>query len=153
MALVIRNGLQRHIPTLLDKFFNNDAFDKLSSDLSSTSTTLPAVNIKETPDAFEVEMAAPGMRKEDFTIELDGQQLMIRSEKNNEWEQREGDRYYLREFSYQSFERNFKLAKEVVDSDKIKASYDNGMLRLFIPKKMKQNSILQEGLMSCKFYW
>ena len=80
-------------------------------------------------------MAAPGMEKKDFKIELDGHTLTISSEIQNEQEQKEGENYNRREFSYQSFFRTFHLPKEVVDADKIKASYENGLLRLEIPKK------------------
>jgi HSP20 family protein len=80
-------------------------------------------------------MAAPGMKKNDFRVELDGNTLTITSEKNNETENKEGDRYVRREFSYQSFQRTFQLQKNVVDVDKIEARYENGVLRLLIPKK------------------
>ena len=80
-------------------------------------------------------MAAPGMNKDDFKVELDGNLLTIVSEKNQENEVKEGERYSRREFSYQSFQRSFQLPKEVVDADKIEAKYENGVLRLLIPKK------------------
>jgi HSP20 family protein len=93
------------------------------------------VNIKETNDAFDVEVAAPGMKKDDFKVELDGNMLTISSEKTDEANEKEGERYSRREFSYQSFQRTFQLPKDVVDSDKIEARYENGLLHLVIPKK------------------
>jgi HSP20 family protein len=102
---------------------------------SSTNTTIPAVNIKETNDHFEVEMAAPGMSKNDFKVELDGNTLIITSEKQQEKEEKENERYTQKEFSYQAFQRTFQLAKDVVDLDKIQAKYENGVLNLVIPKK------------------
>lgn len=93
------------------------------------------VNIKETNENFEVEMAAPGMNKEDFKVELDGNILKITSEKKDENEVKEGERYSTREFSYQSFQRSGELTKKVVDADKIEAKYENGVLRLSIPKR------------------
>lgn len=102
---------------------------------SSTGTSLPAVNIRETVEGFEVEMAAPGMSKNDFSIELDNNLLTISSEKKNEQEQKEGSRFTRKEFSYQAFKRTFSLPKEVVDDDKIRARYENGVLHLSIPKK------------------
>jgi HSP20 family protein len=102
---------------------------------SSTNTTIPAINIAETPDNFEVEMAAPGMTKNDFRVELDGNRLTISSEKNEEKELKEGERYTRKEFSYQSFQRTFQLPRDVVDADKIEAKYENGVLHLIIPKK------------------
>jgi HSP20 family protein len=93
------------------------------------------VNIKETPENFEVEVAAPGMNKKDFKIQLDGNMLIISSEKTNTQQENENEKYTRREFSYQSFYRTFNLAKEVVDVDKIQAKYENGLLQLLIPKK------------------
>ena len=82
-----------------------------------------------------MEMAAPGMKKNDFKIELEGNLLNISSETSNQTEEKEGDRYSRREFSYQSFQRSFTLAKDVLDAEKIKAKYEDGVLRLHIPKK------------------
>ncbi len=84
---------------------------------------------------FEVEVAAPGLKKDDFKVELDGNMLTISSEKKNEWEEKEDERYTRREFSYQSFQRSFQLPRDVVDENKIQAKYDNGVLHLVIPKK------------------
>ena len=116
-------------------FFTRDLFNWGLTNNSTTGTTIPAVNIKETANAFEVEMAAPGMTKKDFKIELDSNVLTITSEKNMEQEQKDGERYSRKEFAYQSFQRTFTLPKEVVDDDKIEARYENGVLYLVIPKK------------------
>jgi HSP20 family protein len=118
-----------------DDFFTRDLFNWGLTNNSNTGTTIPAVNIKESPNAFEVEMAAPGMTKKDFKIELDSNVLTITSEKNVEHEEKEGEKYSRKEFSYQSFQRTFTLPKEVVDEDKIEAKYENGVLYLVIPKK------------------
>jgi HSP20 family protein len=136
MTLVKRNGNQLPtFPTFFDDFFNRDLAELSRSNFSPTGTTIPAVNIKETKDAFEVEMAAPGMTKKDFTLELEDNRLTITAEKKSHNEVKEEDRHIRREFSYQSFERSFTLPKEVVDGDKIKARYEDGMLHLLIPKK------------------
>lgn len=136
MSIVKRNGRVSNysMPSLLDDFFTRDLFN-WGSDYSNSGNSMPAVNIKETAEAFEVEMAAPGMEKKDFKIELDGNMLSISSEKQNQEEQNEGENYSRREFSYQSFYRTFHLPKDVVDADKIKAKYENGLLYLTIPKK------------------
>lgn len=134
MSLIKRNDLFPGA-NLFDDFFSRDLLNWGLNNSSSTNTTIPLVNLKETADNFEVEMAAPGMSKEDFKVELDGTTLTISSEKKNESEVREGERYTRREFSYQSFQRSFQLPKEVVDADKIEAKYENGVLRLLIPKK------------------
>lgn len=121
--------------SLFDDFFSKDILNWGQNNNSTTNTTIPLVNIKETNENFEVEMAAPGMRKNDFKVELDGNVLTITSEKRDENEVKEDERYTRREFSYQSFQRSFQLPKEVVDADKIEAKYDNGVLRLVVPKK------------------
>lgn len=121
--------------SLFDDFVSKDIWNWGLANSSTTNTTLPAVNIKETAENFEVEMAAPGMNKEDFRIELEGTDLRISSEHRSENETKENERYTRREFSYQSFQRSFTLPKEVVDVDQINAKYENGVLHLLIPKK------------------
>ena len=136
MTLVKRNGnLLNPLPMLFDDFFNRDLFNWGNSNFSDTNTTIPAVNIKETAENYEVEVAAPGMTKKDFKVELDGNSLTISSERTNQKEENEGERYASKEFSYQSFQRTFTLQKDVVDMDKIQAKYENGLLHLIIPKK------------------
>lgn len=120
---------------LFDDFFSRDLWNWGLDNNSNTATTIPAVNIKETAENFEVEMAAPGMKKEDFRIELDGNTLTIASEFKNENEEKEGEHYSRREFSYQSFQRTFTLPKNVVDVEQINAKYENGVLHLLIPKR------------------
>ena len=123
------------LPLFFNDMFTKDIFNWGLGNFSNTGTTIPAVNVKETPDSFMVEMAAPGMKKDDFKIELDGTMLTISSEVQNEEENKEGEKYNRKEFSYQSFYRSFQLPKEVVDADKINARYENGVLHLQIPKK------------------
>ena len=126
---------RNNMTNLFDDFFTRDLLNWGLANNSTTNTTIPAVNIKETGEAFEVEMAAPGMRKEDFKVELDGNQLTIGSEFESQNEMREGERFTRREFSYQSFQRSFTLPKNVVDIEQIEARYENGVLRLLIPKR------------------
>jgi HSP20 family protein len=120
---------------LFDDFFTRDLLNWGLNNHSASNTTIPAVNIRETDDNFEVEMAAPGMTRNDFRVELDGNQLTITSEKKTEGDSKNEDRYTRREFSYQSFTRSFELPRDVVDADRIEARYENGLLRLVIPKK------------------
>jgi len=135
MNLIKRNG--NHLPVLpslfFDDVFGRDLFNWENNNFSTTSTTLPSVNIKETADNYEVEVAAPGMNKDDFKITLDNGQLIISSVKQNEVNSRE-ENFTRREFSYQSFQRSFVLPKNVVDEEKISARYENGLLLLSIPK-------------------
>ena len=136
MTLVKRRGsLLNPLPTLVDDFFSRDLFNWNNSNFSDTNTTIPAVNIKETPENYEVEVAAPGMTKKDFKVELDGHCLTISSQRSHQNEEREDEKYSRKEFSYQSFQRTFTLQKDVVDIDKIAARYENGLLHLLIPKK------------------
>ncbi|HEY6953964.1 MAG TPA: Hsp20/alpha crystallin family protein [Flavisolibacter sp.] len=134
MSIIKRNEIFPGL-SFFDDVFSRDLWNWGMTNNSSTNTTIPLVNIKEDNDNFLVEMAAPGMEKNDFKVELDGNLLTITSEKQNENEVKEGERYSRREFSYQSFQRSFQLPKEVVDADKIEAKYENGVLRLLIPKK------------------
>ncbi len=122
------------MPSVFDRFFENDMFDWSNRNYSNTNTTLPAVNIKEDEDGFEVEMSAPGLDKKDFKIELNKSVLTISSEKKTENETKEGQQFTRREFSYQSFSRSFTLP-ETVEGEKIKAKYENGILSVSIPKK------------------
>lgn len=140
MLIVKRNGsLLNQLPTMFDDFLNRDLFNWNSSNFSNTNTTIPAINVKETADSYEVEVAAPGMSKKDFKVQLEGNVLTISSEKNVDNEQQDGDkentRYSLREFSYESFTRTFTLQKDVVDTENIAARYEDGVLRLSIPKQ------------------
>ena len=135
MTFVKRNGnLLNQFPTLFDDFFNRDVFNWRLTNYSDTNTTIPAINLKETTDTYEVEVAAPGMNKKDFKVQLEGNILTISSEKNTE-ETNEDVKYTSREFNYQSFSRTFTLQKDVVDTEKIQAKYEDGVLHLLIPKK------------------
>jgi HSP20 family protein len=137
MSIIKRNNAfpSMTMTSLFDDLFSRDLLNWGLNNNSVTNTTIPAVNIKETKDSFDVELAAPGMRKEDFKVELDGNQLTISSERRTEEETTDENRYTKREFSYQSFQRTFQLSKDVVDADKIQARYENGLLHLVIPKK------------------
>jgi HSP20 family protein len=122
------------VPMLFDDFFSRELFNWGNSNFSNTKTTVPSVNIKETSESFEVEVAAPGMEKKDFNITLDGNLLTISSQKEHRSQNTE-DNYTRREFSYQSFQRSFELPKDVVDEEGITASYENGVLHLTVPKR------------------
>lgn len=121
-------------PSVFHRFFENDLFDWSNQNFSNTNTTLPSVNIKESDDDFEVEVAAPGFSKNDFKIELNHHLLTISSEKQVENEAKENQRFTKREFSYQSFSRSFTLPN-TTDNEKIGAKYEDGILRITIPKK------------------
>ena len=116
----------------IDSFFNNELPSVFTSNFN-TGMTLPKVNIKETGDAYVVEMAVPGLKKSDFQIDLDNHVLSISTEMKEENEQKE-DNYTRREFGYSSFKRTFTLPDSVDDS-KIDAKYEDGILNIHLPKR------------------
>lgn len=124
----------KNYPSMFDRFFENDLFDWSNRNFSTTNTTLPAVNIWETQDDFKIDVAAPGLKKEDFKIELKNELLTVSSEKKEDEKKEEGKQYSRREYSYQSFSRSFTIPS-TGDSDKVGAKYENGILTITIPKK------------------
>ncbi|WP_339611029.1 Hsp20/alpha crystallin family protein [uncultured Planktosalinus sp.] len=130
MSLIKRNQ-DNWLPSVFEDLFN----DSRLADVSQFGGTLPAVNIKETADNFQVEVAVPGKEKEDFNIELDENVLTISSEEKSEREETSEDGKYTRkEFNYKAFKRAFNLP-ETVEQDKIKATYNNGVLNIEVPKR------------------
>lgn len=93
---------------------------------------IPAANITENPNNYEVTLAAPGMKKDDFNIDVEGNMLTISAETEEKKEEKE-DKYTRKEFNYTSFSRSFTLPTWV-NKDKIDASYENGLLKLTLPK-------------------
>jgi len=93
----------------------------------------PALNIKETTDEFEIELAAPGYNKKDFEVTIDNGCLNI-SAKKEESKDEKDENYSRKEFSYSSFERSLQLPDSISD-EKIKAKYDNGILKFSLAKK------------------
>jgi HSP20 family protein len=108
-------------------------FDSDFNEFFGRRFTDPAANIIENPDSFQLELAAPGLKKEDFKINLENNILTISSEIENE-KVEEGRNYSRKEFSYGSFSRSFTLPKSI-DLEKISADYDCGILRVKLPKK------------------
>lgn len=117
---------------LFDDLFYGDLPTVFSSNFSE-GISMPKVNIKESSDAFNIEMAIPGMKKSDFEINLDNNTLSI-SAKNEKTQNEDENGYTRREFSYSSFNRDFTLP-ETVDDSKIDAQYEDGILNIFLPKK------------------
>ncbi len=125
----------RHIrPDFVDQFFGNDVFDNFfSTNLPAFKGTIPAINIIEGKDNYRIEVASPGMKKEDFRIDLENDLLTISSEQKQENEEK-NDKYMRREFSYSGFKRSFILP-DSTDAEKIEASHNNGILTVVIPKR------------------
>ncbi len=109
-----------------DEFFNTDFFEE--------DSLMPAMNVKELDDDFEIEFAAPGFSKKDFEITIDDNILNVCGEKKHEVEEKEDD-YTRKEFSYNSFRRSLTLPKSVNTEQDVKAIYKNGILRLNLHKK------------------
>ncbi|SKB61962.1 heat shock protein Hsp20 [Salegentibacter holothuriorum] len=133
MSLIKRNEAN-WLPSVFDDMFKTDWLGG-TTNVNSIGTSIPAVNIQETEDNFSVEVAAPGKTKEDFNIELNNDVLTISSEEKqkNETSEKSG-RYTRKEFSYSTFKRAFSLP-DSVDSEKISASYKDGVLTIALPKR------------------
>lgn len=121
------------MPSLLNEFFNDDLFDNFFGIIPTFKNSLPTVNIIEEKDNYRLEIAAPGLDKEDFKIDLHNDVLTISAEKKEENENK-NKKFLRREFSYCSFKRSFTLP-DTVDVDKIEAKHKNGILTITIPKK------------------
>lgn len=118
-------------PSLIDEFLGRDLLD--SAFASETGISTPAVNVIETGEDYRIEVAAPGLDKKDFTIDLDGRMLTISSQKEYKKEDKD-ERFMRREFGYTSFSRSFSLP-ESIDAEKIKANHKDGILHITIPKR------------------
>ena len=132
------------LPSIFNRFFDGDWMDWKNSNFADVDSTLPAVNIQENESDFQIELAAPGMKKEDFKIDFDNGNLIISSEFSEE--NKTGDKKYSRrEFNYRSFQRTFNIPKNLVNHEKISASYENGLLKVMLPKaeEVKQKPVRQ----------
>ena len=125
---------ENYLPSFFDRFWNNELMDWNNSNFSSTNTSLPAVNVRETNDDFFIEVAAPGMNKNDFKVNFNKNVLTISSEKENKKNETD-DKYTRREFSYQSFQRSFTVPENAINGDKISAKYNDGILVVALPKR------------------
>lgn len=123
----------RLFPSVFDNFMTpwNEWFD--NDRFFNRTATVPAVNITENKDEYKVAVAAPGMKKEDFKINVEGNMLSISAEKEEEKEEKEG-KSTRKEYNYSSFSRSFTLPEEV-DKEGIDASYTNGELNIRLPRK------------------
>ena len=125
----VRN--RERMPNWSDLF--NDLFDNVVTVPDMKRSTMPAVNIVETEHNYRLEMAAPGLKKEDFKVKVENDILTISTEKKTETSEKD-EKYTRKEYSYSSFLRSFTLP-DFVEMDQINAGYENGVLTLTLPKK------------------
>lgn len=130
MTLVKTNP--RNLNNVFDDFFFNFPHN-WGRDAQPATWATPAVNIHETKDGYHLEINAPGRNKEDFKVSVDNGLLTVQYEVKEETENKDY-KTIRREFTYKSFKRSFTL-DEKVNADGIQAKYDNGILKLFVPKK------------------
>ena len=120
------------IPTVFNDFFDTDFMPR-------ANCTAPAINVKETDKAYVVELAAPGMKKEDFNVHIndEGNLIVKMEQKNENKEEDKSARYLRREFSYSKFEQTLLLPDDVKRED-IKAHVENGVLTVELPKQVEE---------------
>lgn len=125
--------LSERMPSVFDDFFKpwNEWFD--NGNLWSRAINVPAVNIIEHKDEYQVSMAIPGMKKDDFKIDVDGNMLTISSEKEENKEEKD-KKFTRKEYNYSSFSRSFTLPEEI-NKEKIEAKYEDGVLKIALPRK------------------
>ncbi len=126
------NSLFPTFDNLWNDFFSDDF---RVADRSRRLNTMPAVNVKEDENAYTLEVAAPGLSRDDFSVEVDHNVLTIASKYEDKHEEQDEDgNYTRREFRYHAFSRSFTLP-DTVDSEQISAKYDNGLLHVALPKR------------------
>ncbi|HKO77428.1 MAG TPA: Hsp20/alpha crystallin family protein [Flavobacterium sp.] len=138
-TLVKRDGMfpsvvSKLVSPLFEDFFTRDISDWAERSIPAIGVNLPSVNLRETDTKIEIELAAPGLKKEDFKIEVDNNMLIISAEKEEKKESSKKDDYVRKEFNYQSFYRSFNLP-DYADENKIEATYKDGILNVAIGKK------------------
>ncbi len=141
MTLVKFNN-QKGTNSLLPGY--NDVFDSIFNDtfFNNRTSFVPAVNISESADAFHLELAAPGLKKEHFKLHIENNMLTISTETSAENSQNE-KRYAKREFSYNSFVRSFNLP-DTADHNRIEAAYEDGVLRVDIGKREEAKTVSRQ---------
>lgn len=139
MTLVKSTNNSNQFSSVLSDFFDNDNFFSNRLFTKEFERYLPAVNIRENNNEFNIEFAVPGFNKNDFKINVEENMLTISAEKDEE-KNEEKDRFTRKEFSYNSFSRSFTLPLKV-NTDKIDAKYNDGILKLNIPKKEETKTL------------
>lgn len=123
---------RRNTPSLFDDFFGSNFWNDIYEKSGFKAT--PGVNVYEGKDNYEIEVAAPGLEKKDFRIDVKDNVLTVSSEKKEEREKKEGNKVVFSEFNYASFSRSFQLP-DGIDVNKISAGHQNGILKVTLPKR------------------
>ena len=131
----LSNSNYPSFPSFLNTLFEGDLMDWSNTNFAGSNSTLPAVNILENENEYQIEVAAPGMKKEDFKVNFDNGQLTISSEMEEGKKKGQDDRYTRKEYHYHSFQRSFTIPDNIVDGDKIQAKYMQGILQIVLPKR------------------
>ena len=128
---LIKTG--ERMPSVFDDFFKpwNEWFD--NGGLWGRTMQVPAVNITEQKDDYLVSLAVPGLKKDDFKIDVEGNMLTISSEKEETKEEKD-KKFTRKEYNYSSFSRSFSLPEEI-NKEEIEASYEDGVLKISLPRK------------------
>ena len=137
MKVVKRNN--PWFPSIFDDFFTLNSLDVPNYE----NFSMPAVNIQENLTNFVVELAAPGLKKEEFAIEVEENVLKISSEKSvsdQQTSEENGTKYTRKEFSFSNFSRSFTLP-ETIEVEAIEASYEDGVLKINLPKKAEEKAL------------
>lgn len=125
---------RNYVPAYWDDFFNDSFFNQVKS--TSCNGTTPAVNVSENEKEYTIEVAAPGIERKDFNLEVDNDVLTISTEQKASKEEQK-QTFLRREFNFQTFNRSFQLP-ETIDQEQIKASHEAGILTLTLPKKEEE---------------
>lgn len=135
-SLSKKNSLIPTMNTFFEDVIPRDLFDWSDKNFSAFGSTLPSANVEETDKLIHIELAAPGLKKDDFKIEYNNHLLSISSEQKEEKEEKDKKGNFARkEFSYKSFCRSFRLP-ETIDATKIDATYKDGILHVDVAKKL-----------------
>ena len=125
-------------PSLVTDFFNDGFLDNGLLDLPLTRW-VPNANVRESGEEFVIELAAPGMEKDEFNVEVQEDVIVIEGQHDEEREERD-EQYHRKEFKTTSFKRSFRLPQSVI-ADKVDAKYAHGILKLTLPKREEAKSI------------
>ena len=146
IMLPVRRTSNSWLPEIFNDFFDNSWMER-------TNYTAPAINVIENEKEYELELAAPGLSKEDFKIQLDSEgNLVINMEKKTENKEKEGGkkgRFLRREFSYEKFHQSLVLPDDV-DREKIEAKMENGVLNVHLPKIVKEPKTEEHRMIEVK---